>query len=418
MEKTVNRSHQINMNILIVEDNVSKLDVITRYLGEIGNLEFEVALCASAARGMLTKKYFSLVMLDIVLPNFPGGEPSPQTGLDLLREIEDSDYLVKPGYIVGVTGFRGVAEETRSEFESRLWGVVVFEEAESVWRANLKRLIDHIKNAEENAARVASGADLCIVTALKDPELRAVLNLPWNWQEPEPLDHQTFIHRGSFDANGRLHQVVAAHAPRMGAVATALLTAQLIQKFHPKLMAMVGICAGLRGKVNLRDVIAASVTWDWQSGKIVSNEGGGRLQIEPDYIQFDGAIKSKLDLIDDAIKRDIFRGDLTGYRDSAMQNIVSGPMATGSAVISDAEIIRKIVEQNRKTIAFDMECYGMYRAAQTASSPRPLYVCLKSVSDFGDETKSDDVQMECSRNSAMVLRYFVEKHSFSLFDVK
>ena len=57
----------------------------------------------------------------------------------------------------------------------------------------------------------------------------------------------------------------------MGMVSSALTAASLVSLLKPGLIVMCGICAGVRGKVHMGDVLFADPAWDFQSGKRVSD---------------------------------------------------------------------------------------------------------------------------------------------------
>jgi len=403
------------MRCLIIEDNSEKLKQILLELKKHKCESVDQAKSATAARALLTKNQYQLVLLDVVIPNFDNDRESVQCGLDLLREIHEAEYILRPNYIVGLTGFLEVAKSTKHQFENMLWTLIHYESKTNNWRKMLEKIILHIRKASDDAPLTGERVDLAIVTALKDPEFSAVMKLPWSWQPPEPLDNQTFIRRGVISCDGKNYTVVAAHAPRMGMVDSALLSSKIIRTFRPKLLAMVGICAGRKGQVQLCDVVVSSVSWDWQSGKYTISEDGSTFQIEPDFIKCSEGLRAKIELIDLSAKTKIFYPDGGPSGATSLPGILPGPMPSGSAVISDASVMDKILKQNRKTIAVDMECYGMYCSAYRATKPQPEFICIKSVSDFGDEFKHDNVQEKCAMYSAQTLRYLVEKYAHEIF---
>lgn len=403
------------MRFLIVEDDEAKLSQISSELSKYAGISLDISKSVTSARNLLTKHHYHLVLLDVVLPNFENEAPKVDHGLALLREIHEADYIKAPNYLVGLTGYLEVAKDTKQQFEDMLWILVHYETKNNMWRKTLEKIVLHIAKTTEDTIDESERIDLCILTALKEPEFSAVMKLPWNWQAPEPMDNQTFFRRGTINVNGNSFSVVATHANRMGMVASALLTSELIKRFRPKVIGMVGICAGRKEKVQMCDVIVSTETWDWQSGKYVVAEDGNTFQIEPDFIKCSESLRAKLDLLDLNDKVKIFFPDGQAPGAVNMPGILFGPMATGSAVISDRTIIDMILKQKRTTIAVDMECYGVYSAAHRSSSAQPEFICIKAVSDFGDEHKVDDVQEKCSRYSADTFRYIIEKHATDIF---
>lgn len=96
--------------------------------------------------------------------------------------------------------------------------------------------------------------------------------------------------------------------------------------------------------------------------------------------------------------------------------IVIGPVAPGSAVLADGEVINEIKVQHRGLVGVEMEIYGMYAAAHRASNPQPQPFALKAVCDFADSGKDDDYQQYAAYTSANVLRLLMERFGLRLLD--
>jgi nucleoside phosphorylase len=77
-------------------------------------------------------------------------------------------------------------------------------------------------------------------------------------------------------------------------------------------------------------------------------------------------------------------------------------MVTGSSVVASTDIQTLFRDQHRKMVGIDMECYGLYYAADQHGGSPVKVVCIKSVSDLADRAKGDDFQAYCSHMSAMV----------------
>ena len=55
---------------------------------------------------------------------------------------------------------------------------------------------------------------------------------------------------------------------------SSALAMKMVERFKPKLLVMLGICAGVEAKVGLGDIIIADPTWDWGSGKMTQDING------------------------------------------------------------------------------------------------------------------------------------------------
>src|SRR5947199_125493 len=62
--------------------------------------------------------------------------------------------------------------------------------------------------------------------------------------------------------------------PITGPIETVLSVRSLLEEFHPRFVAMTGICAGYREKVALGDLVAASYSFHHDEGKVEAGEEG------------------------------------------------------------------------------------------------------------------------------------------------
>lgn len=403
------------MRLLAVEDDQRKLGKLVRYLVDVCGLDEErdVATAGSIfeAKRLLKEEAFDLLLLDIVLPVRAGAEPSQDASVALVRDLTERQNLIRPKFIVGITAFEDVARDVAPLFEERLWTVIQYDQSSEEWLGRIKGCIDYLTTSLAQPVQSDFLEDLCVVTALPNPEATALHRLPWNWGLSEPLDEMHFIRRGQFRCNETTRSVISVSAPRMGMVATALTAARIVDRFRPRMLAMVGICAGVRGKVNLGDVILADASWDYQSGKKIKDGNQNRLLLDLNPIPVAEQVRAHGEQLraDSALWGSI-RGAWIDPPDHALKMGV-GAIASGSAVVADGIVIPELTDtQQRKLLGIDMEVYGLYSAAAISHKPRPAYVAIKSVCDFGDSSKEDSIQAYASYTSAAALKELVERY--------
>lgn len=68
-------------------------------------------------------------------------------------------------------------------------------------------------------------------------------------------------------ASGEPLSVALARPTRMGGIATAPITAELVTRLKPRCLAMCGVCAGNPAEVTLGDVIVAEIAYQYDEGK-------------------------------------------------------------------------------------------------------------------------------------------------------
>ncbi|WP_254912521.1 5'-methylthioadenosine/S-adenosylhomocysteine nucleosidase family protein [Pseudomonas putida] len=321
------------------------------------------------------------------------------------------DIYIKPREVVGLTAHVDIQEEMRGRFDSELWSVLHYSNSSNAWLDQIQRKIEHIlQTNRERLTECPEQADICILTALHAPELTAVLRLPWDFQPVSLERDPTQYYRGHLTTkHGRL-SVVAASASRMGMPAAAVLAMKMIQTFKPGYIAMTGIAAGVPGKVELGDIIAADPSWDYGSGKNISSEEGSSFEAAPHHLNLDPFIRSKLE----KLRND--HSALDSLRRHWPINIATpltmhlGPLASGASVLEDPTITSNIKAQHRKLLGVEMEAYGVFAAAHEAPHPQPKVIVLKSVCDFANPEKNDNYQEYAAYTSAQVLKLLFEGH--------
>lgn len=227
--------------------------------------------------------------------------------------------------------------------------------------------------------------------AVTDTEIGAVKKMYADWKPLQiPGDKQEY-HETVFTCKESEEQqkIVWARQKEMGMTAAAALSMKIIEQFRPRYLIMVGIAAGVSYKRQREqlygDVIAADMIWNYASGKFVSPE---KAEIQYGNVGF--ISRPSVITMDPEIK---------GYIEKAAKSpenqcyLHIGPMACGTAVVANSEVLAKQVHSKYEgTAGLDMESYGVAYAAENASEPRPKAIILKSICDMADSEKSDQYQ--------------------------
>mgnify|MGYP003627736920 CR=1 FL=1 len=405
------------MKILIVDDEATRYKVLIKSLVKLGlgRDDIHISVSTSEAREKLEITQFDLLILDLLIPNWPEEEPHEQHSVDLLNELNCSDELKRPAKIIGITAEKSGLTNTVEQFEIQTWQVIQYENSCTNWVTKIENCVNYLNNRPQVINQQKHQYDLAIICALDEPELSEVLKLDWNWQQPKPIDDHTFIYEGTFNSNGTKYKVCATHCSRMGMVATANKASSIINLLNPKSIVMTGICGGIKKNTDFGDIIFAECVWDYQSGKMKRVDDKSFFEIAPHQIMASTEIRSKMELF--KADKDVISKISEDFEDDiqATPKLLLGPIATGAAVVADASYVNTIIAQNRKVLGIEMEIYGLYSAAENTSSIKPKVFALKSVCDFADIDKEDDYQIYCSYMSANVLRVFVERFGYQIF---
>lgn len=401
------------MKILIVDDTPQRYSRLIPLLESCGTdrSAIEFAVCTNDARSKLEGIYYDLVVVDILVPLWPDSDADSQHSIDFLAEMIEGDDLTRPGHIVGISADPSAATKALPAFSSYLWTVVAYSESDDEWLTQLINCVQYIGESKAGKAVPEHQVDLLVVCALSEPELSEVVRLPWGFKAARPIDDLTFVHEGQFSCGGRAYTVAAVSAARMGMISAGLTVSRVIERLRPRLVAMTGICAGVQGKANLGDVIFADPCWDWQSGKYLREaDDSASFAIAPHQLGPTAAARAHIEQIR-ADRPFLAAISVEGPDEPpAVPKIIIGPMASGSAVIADAEIVSEIKSQNREVCGIEMECYGVFAAVENATAPKPKALALKAVCDFANPHKNDKIQRYAAYASARVMRELMERY--------
>lgn len=239
-------------------------------------------------------------------------------------------------------------------------------------------------------------SDIGIVCALEFPEFAAVVSAfsEEAWSEiHDPRYTHVYRECRIKTKAGESLRVIGTTSTSMGLTAAAIATTQLIMQFRPKIVVMIGIAAGTRsGGKQFGDILTADPSIDYNSGKVVDEDGIRGFQPDPYPIGLNPRLRSILHK---------YRGEHTVFKKIRSKwkgalppkgnHLHVGPLGAADQVIDDASRISEIQKNWRKLIGVEMEAYGVYRAAHEAPEPKPRVVSFKSVCDFAAE-KTDSWQ--------------------------
>ncbi len=390
------------MKVLVVDDEYNKAQMVSSVLSGDGILDVVVThvTTAQAARQALRTSDFDILIIDLNLPEVIGARPSERGGLALFDMIGLDEQVLLPSDVLFITAREDLINEIGDKVADRGAQLLQYREDSEHWK---KILLGRVRYAQQRRKRgLESQADVAIITALYRPELTAVLRLAYNWTPHRFPRDPTPYYFGRIPRPDRDVTVVAAHAQRKGMPSSAALAARLAILYRPKYLVMVGICAGMAGKVGLGDVIVADPAWDWGSGKSDQKvDGSPVFQAAPHQRPLDTYVSQLAETLgnDPIVLRNISDRWTSSKPDTSLLVHV-GPMASGARVIADDTTAVAITEQHREVVAIEMEAYAVMAAAEYSADPKPIALAIKSVCDYADTAKNDDWQDYAAYTSA------------------
>ncbi|MFU6967913.1 response regulator [Pseudomonas aeruginosa] len=399
------------IKILLTEDEHEKKRLIVSELLKIKDLGYDSIDYASdvrEAKRLLSRKKYDLVILDINLPARAGESAEKSGGLQLLLFLKVHHKAIQPSYIVGLTAYDEAASAAEEAFASPLRKLIRFSMTDMAWSHQLSSAVEHLIHINKPPYPCDGSTyhtDIAIFVALDGEELSSILALDAGWQRVEVMHDLTTYYSGAFSRGDKRLSVVLAAAPRMGMPPAAVISTKMINAFRPQYIAIAGICAGVRDKVKMGDVLVADPCFDWGSGKWVKSESGPaefrpslyQWRLDPqlaaafkDFSQNAGVLQAIYDTWDQKKPEQIPR-------------IYVDAMASGASVLQSQEHVAGIRSLHKNLIGIEMESYSVFTAAEYSSSPKPKCFSIKAVCDFGDDQKDDDFHDYAAFMSARVL---------------
>ncbi|MCP4696159.1 MAG: 5'-methylthioadenosine/S-adenosylhomocysteine nucleosidase [Gammaproteobacteria bacterium] len=239
----------------------------------------------------------------------------------------------------------------------------------------------------------------CALIAALPKERDAILFHLRGWQVASPTDSPCTFYE-SITPNGL--NVVAAMTTGMGQLHAASLTTDLLSRYKPKSVILVGITGGMDRDIHLGDVVASEQIVDYELGKMSSKGFGPRWSVyRTDY--------RLLNLIQNWQNQNwqhYIRPLRPDKKFPDKSKLHTGIYLSGNKVIADERTAGSLKAFWQKAAAIDMESAGV-AAAIEASPFSPGLIVLKSVCDYADCKKNDSWQMYAADAAASCAVSFI-----------
>ena len=203
----------------------------------------------------------------------------------------------------------------------------------------------------------------------------------------EGLDGSSYL-VGEWGEVGIPVVIIQTHQGKDGPRGSYEETKKALEQFpYLEYIFAVGVCGGVKGKVNLGDVVVSTVIQDYSTLKIKDGKWINRSSHWP--------VSQKTD----------FHHTLT--REAS--NAKPGMVLSGNVLMADAIVQKDVLEVNPDGIAFEMEGHGIASACDMLKRD---IVCMvvKGVSDHADKDKVDNWQPQAAMNAAEALCKAMEKY--------
>jgi nucleoside phosphorylase len=412
-----------SVNILVVDDLEKKRDEIRSKLANFCrtlDIRFTEAGSYEDAREVLKSTNIDFVILDLMIPA-GGSRPAERWSRSLLGEILDGS-LCHPMHVFGLTEHKELLPKVEQYYSRNMFGLFAYDWDSDQWAKDIATKIEYLAQAVENGASYRLNSydyDLLILTARFKNEFEPVRKVIFEDRHGEvhPLWGDE-AHFGRLSIGKATLQAGMICIGDTGLAPAAAVSSLAIQILRPRLLVMLGMCAGFKSKgCRLLDVIVARETACWQEGKDMEEAGRSSFDSRSKYKSCSEQVGSKISralevraveferMMDQATQEADYLKLVAKYGGSiaTRPTVRSGLLVSGSSIVASDTIRKEVQERHPAAIGLEMEAYALYTAAEISMGSKPQYLVIKGVADLADGGKTDEAQHFASQLSARVL---------------
>lgn len=258
------------------------------------------------------------------------------------------------------------------------------------------------------ASSIAPNIDAVVLFALKKPELDMFIKA-CGISPIDDVRNNIVFRTINMDANGAPIRLALATQHEMGLVSASILSTISLMTYHPKLLLMGGICAGVEGKTSIGDLIVADPVFNYEAGKRTPKG------FEANYTQRHLTRKCR-ELVEE-LKND--RTFLRTIKDSwdidtgkphTEIDVHIAPMGSGSSVLTEPKVLEDISHHQRKITGIDMESFAIGQSAYEVLGEETPWIVVKGVQDYANEDKNDKSREYAAYVSAKFIIEFLRRY--------
>lgn len=400
------------MKIGIVDDDAGKSGTLLEFLKtelEVDEEQIFQFADSSSCLSAVANREVGLLFVDCRLPKRFGMKPDIEGGLKLLRGLR-ADGFCDTLEAIGVTGFKETAKAQDHEFAVMGLRLLEVSGQREDWKPVVKGAVErHLVRTE---IRWSDTLDVLVVVAIDGLEASAILALidpDESAFEISDFGASARIVRRGLDSLREL-RIGIVSLDEMGPVAAGVVACAAIKRFCPSLVVSAGIAGGISKDVKIGDVVVADQVWSMENGKRVDGNGPDDwFQPEMKVVASGGGLRQSV--------RKALRGSkfsslvLESWKNSdgaMVSKLHFGPVACSSAVIGSSKSKSAILERERKTLAVEMEAYGVGKAVERELDRSCDFLVIKGISDLADSDKGDFDREFAAHAMAVALREVID----------
>jgi len=201
-------------------------------------------------------------------------------------------------------------------------------------------------------------------------------------------------------------KVLVDFQTKMGMVEATYLSTQILARFSPKYLIMVGVCGGRATKeIKLLDILIPSKVFDYQTGKYENGKFKPYLRVcninnKRAISVSSSVLKSMEDYVNTPLKA----------KCKAI-TIRSKTLACGNVVVKTNGYLEDVISgYDEETEGVEMESFGVVRATELLEDKKVTPIIIKSVMDFTETNKNDKDKENAAFLSACFTYFLVKDH--------
>lgn len=395
-----------NLKILICDDNEKKTDDMVNYLNRKYKygIDIDVGENIENCIDLIDRNLYNLFFIDLNMEDTLHGTFRDDAGFQIIEYIKK--HYSHEYEIIILTNRTKLKEKFKDEIEKYYFIDYTYTPTKN------DILENELTKALEEKSRLLrinmdnKEYDIAIITALQEEmdQVRLAFDVyqeqsadklgreKYSWENVDLAnDVHSYKATKIENSEGKSVSIISSSSKKMGLSNTGVLATKMILNFKPKILVMLGICAGNKDEgITYGDIIVVDKSFDYQAGKTIVDESGKNL-FKPDYdvlslnpTYFDRFSEYKEKWTYHIAKNWREKKD----EKFADPNVYIGVFGSGSAVMANDTIFAEIGDHSRKIIGIDMEAYALFVAAErTISNNKPKALVIKGVQDYADSVK-------------------------------
>lgn len=267
--------------------------------------------------------------------------------------------------------------------------------------------------------------DIAILTVIQ-VELKAaleVLGLEFDAKQKDADGNYSWRGEVHSSLTNRLYSVVVRVIGSAGNADAASAATALLKDVRPRVLLLVGIAAGIRGKIKIGDVVLSERVVGYESAVLEKTKKGRKKTIpRPEIARIDypleqdvvtyfpqpAELQAAFEKIDGSFPVPP-AGQDEEYKEHVATTITvrQATVASGEKLLKDPTKLTSLRTNIHGRIEIgEMEATGIATACRRMGTP---WLVIRGVSDFGDEFKSDLFHVFAAKTAAVVLANFIQR---------